>query len=220
MDALDVLYDHYKETFSLSKEAQRRRNKSFVILCVLEALSFLLLIRPEMAFELILKGINKDIIETSLQLSNTIIQTLIWLLIVYVMIRYIQDMLYIERQYTYLDKLEKEISNLTIAGIFSREGENYQRNYPIVLNFIDLFYKMLMPILFALINMIRIHEEWILSQESIIALVCDTILCVAIIVIDWFYFFEIHTKVTGFCKRYVPFIDSIANGLRKVLKEV
>lgn len=90
MDTLDVLYDHYKETFSLSKESQGRRNKSFVILCVLEAISFLLLIRPEMAFELILKGINRDI-ETPLQLSNTIIQTLIWLLIVYVMIRYIQD---------------------------------------------------------------------------------------------------------------------------------
>lgn len=217
MDTLDVLYDHYKETFSLSKESQGRRNKSFVILCVLEAISFLLLIRPEMAFELILKGINRDI-ETPLQLSNTIIQTLIWLLIVYVMIRYIQDMLYIERQYTYLNKLEKEISNLTISGIFSREGENYQRNYPMVLNFIDLFYKMLMPILFALINIVRIHEEWILSQESLIALVCDTILCAAIIVIDWFYFFEIHTKITGFCKSHLPFINSIANGLRKVLK--
>ena len=34
MDTLDVLYDHYKETFSLSKESQGRRNKSFVILCV------------------------------------------------------------------------------------------------------------------------------------------------------------------------------------------
>lgn len=27
MDTLNVLYDHYKETFSLSKEAQGRRNK-------------------------------------------------------------------------------------------------------------------------------------------------------------------------------------------------
>ena len=219
MDALEILYDHYKEAFSLSKEAQGRRNKSFVILCVLEALSFLLLIRPEMAFELILKGINKDI-ETPLQLSNTIIQTLIWLVIVYVMIRYIQDMLYIERQYMYIDKLEKEISNLTTTRIFSREGENYQKDYPMVLNFIDLFYKMLMPILFVLINIVRIHEEWILSQESTIALVCDTILCAAIIIIDWFYFFEIHKKITEFCKRHVPFIKSIANGLRKVLKEV
>jgi hypothetical protein len=88
MDALELLYDHYKETFSLSKEAQTRRNKSFIVLCVLEAFSFFLLARPEKAFELILEGINKEL-DMTLQLSNTIIQTLLWLLIAYVMICYI-----------------------------------------------------------------------------------------------------------------------------------
>ncbi len=39
MDALELLYDHYKETFSLSKEVQTRRNKSFIVLYVLEASS-------------------------------------------------------------------------------------------------------------------------------------------------------------------------------------
>ena len=109
MDTLELLYDHYKETFSLSKAAQERRNKNFVILCILEALSFLLLIRPETASKLILTGINKDM-ETPLQLSNAIIQTLLWLLIAYVMIRYIQDVLYVERQYVYLDNLESKIT--------------------------------------------------------------------------------------------------------------
>lgn len=95
----------------------------------------------------------------TLQLSNTIIQTLLWLLIAYVMIRYIQDVLYIERQYIYLDSLEKEISNLSSIDIFMREGTNYQKDYPMVLNFIDLFYKMLMPIFFVLINTVRIYKE-------------------------------------------------------------
>lgn len=219
MDALELLYDHYKETFSLSKAAQERRNKNFVILCIFEALSFLLLIRPETASKLILTGINKDM-ETPLQLSNAIIQTLLWLLIAYVMIRYIQDVLYVERQYLYLDNLEKKIARLSSTGIFTREGINYQRDYPMVLNFIDLFYKMLMPVLFAVINIVRIHEEWIMKQESNIALGCDTILCIVIIIIDWFYFFEIHTKITKLCKKYVPFINSIAKVLRKILKEV
>ena len=88
MDALEMLYDHYKETFSLSKEAQAKRNKSFFVLCILEAFSFLLLIRPEKAFEFILEGIHKEL-DMTLQLSNTIIQTLLWFLFVYVMIRYI-----------------------------------------------------------------------------------------------------------------------------------
>ena len=193
MDALEMLYDHYKETFCLSKEAQERRNKSFIVLCILEAFSFLLLIRPEKAFELILKGIHKEL-DMTLQLSNTIIQTLLWLLIVYVMIRYIQDMLYVERQYVYLDSLEKEISNLGSVNIFAREGANYQKDYPMVLNFIDLFYKMLMPIFFALINMVRIYEEWILSDKITIAIICDTVLFLSIFIIDWFYFFEIHAR--------------------------
>ena len=124
MDTLDVLYDHYKETFSLSKESQGRRNKSFVILCVLEAISFLLLIRPEMAFELILKGINRDI-ETPLQLSNTIIQTLIWLLIVYVMIRYIQDMLYIASALSALMRLRSLRSAQILSGSVTPVASTY-----------------------------------------------------------------------------------------------
>jgi hypothetical protein len=219
MDVLDILYDHYKETNSLSKEVQNRRNKSFIVLCVLEALSFLLLIRPERAFELILDGINKQMSMT-LQLSNTIIQTLLWILIVYVLIRYIQDMLYVERSYIYLDELEKEIVKLGSVNIFKREGENYQRDYPMVLNFIDLFYKMLMPIFFTIINSVRIYKEWMLINKVYLALTCDTVLFVAIFIITWFYFFEIHSKITDFCKKYIPFLDSIAKILRKVLKEV
>lgn len=219
MDTLDVLYDHYKETVSLSKEAQGRRNKSFLVLCILEAFSFLILIRPEKAFELILDGINIEL-DRSLQISNTIIQTLLWLLIAYVMIRYIQDILYVERQYIYLDKLEKAISSNMTVNIFTREGDHYLHNYPMVLNFIDLFYKMLMPIFFGAINLVRIYKEWKSVTGITIALIADTVLCAAILIITWFYFFEIHSKITDFCKKRIPFVDKIACGLRKVLKEV
>lgn len=219
MDALELLYDHYKETFSLSKEAQGRRNKEFIGLCILEAFSFLLLIRPEKAFELILNGINQEL-NMTLQLGNTIMQTLLWILIAYVMIRYIQDMLYVERQYVYLAELEKEISNSALINVFKREGDNYQRNYPMVLNFIDLFYKMLMPVFFTVINTVRICKEWILLDKTTVALICDTVLFISIFIITWFYFFEIHSKITDFCKKYIPFVDKIAKLLRKLLKEV
>ena len=214
-----MLYDHYKGTNSLSKEAKKRRNKSFIVLCVLEAFSFLILIRPERAFELILDGINKEM-NMTLQLSNTIIQTMLWILIAYVLILYIQDMLYVERSYIYLDDLEKEILKLNSINIFNREGENYQQDYPMVLNFIDLFYKMLMPVFFMGINSVRIYKEWTVINKVSLALICDTVLFVAIFIITWFYFFEIHSKITDFCKKHIPFVDPIAKILRKVLKEV
>ncbi len=131
MDDLELLYDHYKETFSLSKEAQARRNKNFVYLCILEALSFLILIKPKEIFELLNSGIKQEV-NTTLVIGNAVLQTLIWVMITYVMIRYVQDVLYIERQYDYLEKLEKEISKKASVNAFERESTNYLRQYPIL----------------------------------------------------------------------------------------
>lgn len=220
MESIEILYDHYKETFGLSKEAQVRRNKNFVILCVLEALSFLMLIKPEKAFEIIANGINSEL-DLTLSLGNSIIQTLIWILIAYVLIRYVQDMMYIERQYGYMDKLEKHISaSVEYHNLFSREGDHYKESYPMVLNFIDLFYKMLMPILFVVINSVHIYREYTFENVMTWALACDTILYVAIFIIMWFFFFEMHSKITAFCKKYIPLINKISIILGKWLKEV
>ena len=200
-------------------DAQVRRNRGFVALCIMEALSFWILIRPEIAYELIRNSINGEL-EMALQLSNTVIQTLIWLLISYVMIRYVQDTLYVERQYSYLGQLEQEISNIINVSAFKRESDHYLDNYPIVLNLVDLFYKMLMPIFFTVINVVRILKEWKVSNGVSIAFKCDFVLFIAISIITWFYFFEIHSKIATFCKTYIPFIDVAGQIIKKILKEV
>lgn len=220
MDKISILYDHYKETNLLRKETEKRRNKNFFIICILEALSFLLLIRPEKAFELMLNGINKEL-DTTLQLSNTILQTLLWILVVYIMIRYVQDSLYIERQYKYLSKLEHSISNF--IDVFNREGDDYLEDYPVVLNFIDLFYKMLMPVVFIIINTIRIYKEFlsfIQGNTITIAFIFDSILFFISFIITWFYFFEIHVQITKFLKKHVYGLESISKNLKKILKSV
>ena len=96
MDNIDFLYDHYKDTYALSKQSQGHRNKLFVYLCVLEALSFLFLIRPDTALEVFAAGINAHF-DTGLVFGNVILQTLLWILIAYVTVRYCQETLYVER---------------------------------------------------------------------------------------------------------------------------
>ena len=219
MEPLELLYDHYKETFNLSKEAQNRRNKGFLMLCILEAISFWLLIQPEKVFELLTDGINNGL-DVTLSLSNTIMQTLLWIVTVYILIRYIQDVLYVERQYGYLSVLEKQISELNEIDIFKRESDNYLSNYPIVLNLIDLFYKTFMPILFIIINSVRIFMEWENAIRISIALVCDTAIFSAVFIITWFYFFEIHSKITNFLKEKLPPIAWIARVIRDLLKSI
>lgn len=89
-----------------------------------------------------------------------------------------------------------------------------------VSNLIDLFYKMLMPIVFTVINVVRISKEWGRNDISVMAQVVDTVLFAAIFIITWFYFFEIHSKITAFCKKHIPLVDKVAVLLRKILKEV
>lgn len=132
-EKLDKYYDHYKESDSLSKTAQSRRNKSFVFLCILEAISFMLIRNPDFICGL-LNDVARNKLESVIQFSNTVLQTLVWILIAYVLVRYVQDVLYVEQQYPYLDKLEKKIRELLEEGeehnLFSREGDHYLDNYP------------------------------------------------------------------------------------------
>ena len=135
-------------------------------------------------------------------------------------IKYIQDTLYIERQYKFLSKLEQEISSQLDSAIFSREGDTYLDTYPMVLNFIELFYKMFMPVFFIFINSFRIYKEWHTLSNFTLSLVCDTVLFCTIFIMIWFYFFEVHSKITEFLKTHIPFIDRIAKKLRAILKAV
>lgn len=219
MQKIDLYYDHYKETLTLCKEAQQKRNKNFIYLCILEAFSFLLLIRPETVFEFFINSINSEL-NVSLSFSNAVLQTLLWVITTFILIQYCQNVLYVERQYLYINKLEKEISSCMDGSPFSRESDSYLGKYPLVLNFIDLFYKMLMPVMCFIINLIHISKECRIAEKLTCALICDIVLWGATSVIIWFYFFEIHSKITKWCKNHMPFVDKISDMLRKLLKEV
>lgn len=221
MEKLDTYYDHYKESNSLCLTAQSHRNRSFVYLCVLEAISFLLAKNPDFICAL-LNDVMKKELDATILFSNLVLQTLVWILIAYVLVRYVQNALYVERQYKYLSTLERKISRLLKEtgdkNIFSREGDNYIDKYPMVLNFIDIFYKVLAPILFMAINVVHIVQEWN-SGIACAVLIVDTVICVAIFVITWFYFFEIHDKMAEWFKKCKP-IGWMAQMLRNLLKEV
>ena len=218
MNELELLYDHYKETDELRRNAQSKRDKSFLCVCILEAFSFFLLIKPQETLVIFCDSINRQF-EINISLGLGVLQTLLWILVIYVTIRYIQSILCVERLYLYQDKLEKKLSK-EIRKTISREGDSYTENYPMVSNFIELFYKMFCPILFLMINSVHIYREWIQTPQVNFRLTCDTALYTVLFVILWFYFFEIHSKITNWCKMHIPGIKFVADLLRKLLKEV
>lgn len=214
---IDLYYDHYKETYQLSKAAQLRRNKEFIIVCILEAISFLMIGNKDFVIELF-KAVALKELRTTITFNIAILQSLSWIFIAYFWVRYIQDTLYVERQYNYLNKLERKIEEFLGKDNFNREGEYYLHEYPIILNLIDLFYKMFIPILFTIINIGHILSE--LQDEGLsIAFACDIFTCLIIFILTWFYFFEIHNKIAGWFKK-CSIINSISRKLHQVLSYV
>ena len=213
----ETLYDHYKESCSLTNSKLENRNKDFLLLCILEAVSFLIIWNPSITFGLLNDAIRSKI-ESSIQIGNNALQTLIWVLISFVLVRYIQDTLYVERQYKYLERLEISIKDIVGNSDFSRESEYYSSNYPPVLNLIHLFYTFFCPLFFTAINVYHIILEW---QNSImkVSLIFDTALFIFIFIITWSFFFGIHPRTKAWflkCK----LIRSLNTFFEKCLKEV
>lgn len=214
---LDLYYDHYKETNQLSRVVQARRNKEFIIVCILEAISFLMIGNKEFVMELFNAVATKEL-ETTISFNTTILQSLSWILIAYFWVRYIQDTLYVERQYSYLGQIEKKLEQLLGKDSFNREGDYYLREYPLILNLIDLFYKMFIPILFTIINLGHIFSEW--QNEGLnAAFVCDAFTCLILFILTWFYFFELHNRMAAWFKK-CRIINRISNKLHQILSYV
>ena len=148
----------------------------------------------------VLSGMVIKYSESHIVLGSTILQTLLWVLVAYTLIRYVQHNTYIERQYAYIEELESSISKSLEGAKFDRESKNYLNEYPIVLDVIDIFYKWFAPILFITINISRIVIEW--KERGIsLATICDSAICSLIIIVSLFYILAIHPKVYEATKR-------------------
>ena len=217
MEKLEIIYDHYKESYALSREALVRRNKDFAILCILEAVSFLFVADPSDAMNIVNTSINTSL-GASLEFGTSVIRTSLWLFLTFFLIKYVQDTMYVERQYKYIGNLEKCISS-ELEEALSRESNSYAEKYPAVLNIIDFFYKTFCPLLFVAINTVLIVKEWKLSYTVNLALICDSSLYFSDILIITSYFFCIHTKITKILRK-IGFINWFANTIERILKEV
>ena len=181
MSELEILYDHYKDTFSLSKQAQNKRNKYFLFICIIEFTLFFFVFRPNETTSILL-GLLSNISNTHIALSVQVLQCFLWVILVYFSIRYCQSNLYVEKQYKYSD------FNL------NRESGNYLDKYPKALDFIHIFYTWIFPILYVIINFIKISSEWIFKQNVVISII-DSVFCTFCFILMYLYFIEIHPRL-------------------------
>ena len=191
MDKTELLYDHYKETVKVSTDMQAKRNALFVYVCVFELLNFLMLLFPQV-INSALSAFLLEAYKVSLSELLSLLPTGIWLITTYVLVRYFQTTIYVERQYPYIEVIEAEIAKETKLVCFDRESKAYLSNYPKVLDMIHIFYTWMIPILLQVINTVKIFLEWRSVQSPVIVWV-DTAIYAFLFVLTILFLAFLHS---------------------------
>jgi hypothetical protein len=170
---------------------KKKRDTFFVMLCIGITLLFCFLLSPSEVFNSIYKMVE-GYFSLELPFQITILQSFVWVIILYFFIRYIQTNIYIERQYKYIEQLENKIAEQTEIE-FNRESKNYENEYPLVLNMIHIIYTWVFPVMSILIIALKIYFEKI-QRINIVPLAFDTIIALIIILLNIFYLTFLHKK--------------------------
>ena len=159
---LDILHDHYKETFARMRASEKSRDRLFVFVIGLFALLSL-----EIGYPAGVGGALGKVTVAGLEfdLRAVPLPALLdasWVLTLYTVLRYCQTAVLVNRQYPYLHMLERNVSRLLIGGmprqvsdppdslaldadVYKRESDVYLHGYPVLLNVAWFAYAVLFP---------------------------------------------------------------------------
>ena len=111
-----------------------------------------------------------------------------------VVIKYFQSVVFIERQYTYLHSLEDNLSSEYNGQAFTREGKSYLSNYPAFLNWASFLYTMLFPAILAVVTTSKIVSEYRQYGYSEVLLWFNVLIYIFIMISLGLYLYGIHFK--------------------------
>jgi hypothetical protein len=191
---LDVLHDHYKETFTRLKEIEASRDRLFLWLIGLFALLSL-----EIGYPAATGGsLGKLTIaggELNLQaLPLPALLTATWVLTLTIGLRYCQKALWVDRQYPYLHTLEEAISPAVGGGdLYQREGKVYLRGYPPLLNMAWFAYVILFPLIVVIATAVLLWRELALLTYPWLLRTFD--IAVAVVLILVFLLYRVHPSI-------------------------
>lgn len=214
---LEILHDHYKETFSRILQVEKSRNRLFLWMIGLFALLAL-----EVAYPAAIGGalgtVTIGTVEVSLRaLPLGALLDATWIVALTIAMRYCQDAVLVHRQYDYLHLLEENISPLVRgvavdqpdhAGsasalhpdIYHREGAVYLSKYPLVLNVVWIAYVFIFPIIVIVATAWLTYLVWTDLPYPLPHRILDTVIALAIVALFLFYRVipEVSSKWTRF----------------------
>ena len=190
---LQILAEHYKNTFNLLQDSLKQRNRLFLfVLCILILMLFQLY-TPQEASHLISQFISSKL-NISTHMNTLFIQSIIWFGLLATTLKYFQSVVFIERQYNYIHQLEEQLSKEYEKKAFTREGDSYLEDYPTFLNWASCLYTIIFPVILLTISSSKIIGEFKIFgfREILVWFNVAIFLFIAISVI--LYFVVLHFK--------------------------
>jgi len=188
---LEILYDHYKDTFENIKTYLQKRNIYTLSTIVLVIFLSIELASPtistDVSSELIKKNIGDIKIDYGM-ISSVILFALMWSVLLYYQINFL-----IEKMYVYLHKIEGDLSKQLIPYEIGREGKNYLNNYPILSSVAHRIYTWLFPISILIVAI----TKWITEKAKVVDwrnghFLFDTLILFIIVLISLLYLSNRH----------------------------
>lgn len=154
---LDLLYDHYKDSFSLQREYLKQRDRLFLYSLAIVTGILIILIVPKDSYEVINEVAAKRI-GSKIYFTPEFLDSILWFLLLIYVLKYFQATITVERQYMYIHELEARISDL-LEDKFDREGNNYLTKFNSFSDVAWFFYTVLFPMFIIIIPGAKILNE-------------------------------------------------------------
>lgn len=189
---IEILYDHYKDTFENQKiYLSKRNNYTLICLGLILVLSFQIS-NPQQSISISNAIIEKNIGVKKIDFSyinSVLIFTLFW-----VVKMYYNHIFLIEKTYDYIHKIEKKISKELNPFKITREGKTYLNHYPRLSNVVDKIYTVGFPLSIIFVAIIKWKSEINLISEPYIngLFWFDTIFLFGIVLTSLLYLINRH----------------------------
>lgn len=182
MECIEILYDHYKESCEIARKNEERRNKLFIIVCVLIGLLFLFSYAPDSILGLMQSWLKENY-KCDLMFSSNIIQAILWVILFIFTLRYLGLNINLDRNYSYIHQLENKINKEGKLNI-TREGKSYLKDYPVLNNVTYYSYRIALPFIYFCIIVLKLNLEYIsqgginicLSFQVVLGMLCNVLI--------------------------------------------
>lgn len=158
MEGIEVLYDHYKDTFEQQKRYLAKRDHLTVLLLILVILLIGLIFDPNYIsskLNAVIKAQVDNLVFDFEFINTGLIIAFFWFSLQYYMV-----VLQIERMYKYLDQCEASLCAGYTEFKINREGTYYLKSYPWMKTLADRFFVLGIPIGFITLSVCKIVNEW------------------------------------------------------------